>query len=157
MVELELTFPPESEMVAGVRHSLDALAAYVEPAKLEDFRLMVSELVTNSIRHAGLGSDDLIKLKVRVSSRHLHAEVQDSGGGFRTPVPMLEPNSSSGWGLYIVERLADEWGMDRDKNTHVWFQIGLSSMRGNHLKLGNFKNEAFAVVATLADCISTST
>src|SRR5215216_6419033 len=113
MVELELTFPSDSIMLAPVRHSLDALAACVEPADLEDVRLMISELVTNSIRHAELGADDLIRVKIKVSNHHLYAEVQDTGSGFETPVTAPTLNTSSGWGLYIVERLADIWGVDQ--------------------------------------------
>ncbi len=58
VAEIDVRLAPDPEVVTTARHALDQLADLLPPEKLEDVRLVVSELVTNSIRHAGLSPDD---------------------------------------------------------------------------------------------------
>ncbi len=60
--EVELARDPDS--AAEARRALGEVADHLSPRRLEDARLLVSELVTNAIRHAGLGDDDVILLVV---------------------------------------------------------------------------------------------
>jgi anti-sigma regulatory factor (Ser/Thr protein kinase) len=83
--------------------------------------LLVSELVTNAVRHVG---DQDIMLEVDLGPDLIRVEVEDEGTGF-TPAPSApEPGSREGWGLYLVDELADRWGVDprRDRN-RVWFEV----------------------------------
>ena len=97
--------------------------------KLEDLRLMVTEAVTNSVRHASLGFEDEIQLEIQVSEGTIRGEVTDAGPGFEKPdleeKPQLSPDGSgtSGWGLYMIERLSTRWGVERGDHTRVWFEI----------------------------------
>jgi anti-sigma regulatory factor (Ser/Thr protein kinase) len=86
-------------------------------------RLLVSELVTNSVRHSQAGAADPIELRVAVFADRLRVEVSDHGAGFQRRVRAPERGSGSGWGLYLVDQLADRWGVSRDEATHVWFEI----------------------------------
>jgi anti-sigma regulatory factor (Ser/Thr protein kinase) len=120
-IELELALDPDSAAVA--RRALNDISDRLTPRRLEDARLLVSELVTNAIRHAGLGSADVIKLVVVAGEHTLRIEVCDPGSGFELVEPVPDPARPSGWGLYLVRELSDRWGMDRDDQTRVWFEL----------------------------------
>ena len=122
--KVDLRLAPEPEMVTTARHALDRLANLLPSEKLEDVRLVVSELVTNSILHAGLSSDDEILLKVTVLDGAVHGSVSDPGPGFNVSSEMgPRSDHSGGWGLPIVEMISDRWGVKRSKRVCVWFEI----------------------------------
>jgi anti-sigma regulatory factor (Ser/Thr protein kinase) len=125
--KIDLSLAPKPEVVTTARHALDRLANLLPSEKLEDLRLVVSELVTNSILHAGLSPDDQkISLTVTVSDGAVRGSVSDPGPGFNIPSQMgPRPDHSGGWGLPIVEMISDRWGVKRKRNRHVcvWFEI----------------------------------
>ncbi len=89
----------------------------------EDAQLLASELVTNSVRHSGLGADDVVTVTIDWTERRLRVTVRD-----RTPVAPLPvsvairpgPGAEAGWGLYLVDRLADRWGTSAKG---YWFEL----------------------------------
>ena len=89
-----------------------------------DALLLISELVTNSVRHARLGPDDLIRIMVDWSGTRLRVHVRDRPRGEQPPwVPESirpAPGAESGWGLYLVDNLASRWGVDADG---YWFEL----------------------------------
>jgi anti-sigma regulatory factor (Ser/Thr protein kinase) len=122
--EIDLNLAPEPEVVKIARHTLDRLADLLPSEKLEDTRLVVSELVTNSILHAGLSPNDQISLTVRVSAGSVRGRVCDSGPGFDVlSEPRPQPGLKGGWGLPIVETISDRWGVERNSCACVWFEI----------------------------------
>jgi anti-sigma regulatory factor (Ser/Thr protein kinase) len=122
--KIEMRLAPEPEVVTTARHALDRLANLLPSEKVEDVRLVVSELVTNSILHARLSPDDKISLTVTVSDGAVHGSVCDPGPGFGMPSePTPRPDLSGGWGLPIVETISDRWGVKRNGNACVWFEI----------------------------------
>jgi anti-sigma regulatory factor (Ser/Thr protein kinase) len=120
-VERRLPASPEAASVA--RHALDGLSGSVPHGRLRDLRLLVSEVVTNAVRHANLATGDAISLVVEVKRSTLRVEVHDPGGGFVPSTPSPDPTRPSGWGLYLVAELADRWGVDSDEATLVWFEF----------------------------------
>jgi anti-sigma regulatory factor (Ser/Thr protein kinase) len=85
--------------------------------------LLVSELITNAVRHGGAGSEDPIELELRALDKGIGVTVTDAGPGFapsRRDAPLDEPG---GWGLVLVDQLADRWGVVRDDRTRVWFEL----------------------------------
>ena len=120
-VERRLPASPEAASVA--RHALDDLGDAVPDARLRDVRLLVSEVVTNAVRHANLAAGDAIELVVELKRHTLRVEVHDPGGGFVPSAPSPDPTRPSGWGLYLVAELADRWGVDSDETTLVWFEF----------------------------------
>jgi anti-sigma regulatory factor (Ser/Thr protein kinase) len=106
------------------RSALDDLDPALPEDLLEDARLLVTELVTNSVRH---GHGDIVRLVLdRPEPDRLHCEVVDDGHGF---LPLARPVGSKdegGWGLYLVEKLARTWGV-REGSTHVWFELACAS------------------------------
>jgi anti-sigma regulatory factor (Ser/Thr protein kinase) len=120
---IDLRLAPDSESVPMARRALEALAGRVPAAVLEDLRLAVSELVTNAIRHAGLGTADVIEMHVKIEGSIVRVEVVDPGPGFLPQAAPSDPTRESQWGLYLVGRVADRWGVHGDKATCVWLEI----------------------------------
>jgi anti-sigma regulatory factor (Ser/Thr protein kinase) len=120
-LHLQLKAGPEA--VGEGRHSLDRLGESLGARQLGELRLLVTELLTNSVRHA-CASGDWIALDVEVLTDAVRVVVSDRGPGF-TPDPSPKPylDRPGGWGLYLVDRLADRWGVERAGKTAVWFEI----------------------------------
>ena len=124
VTQIDLRLNPNSEAGSAARHSLDRLESDLSPEKLDNVRLVVSELVTNSVRHAGLSPDQQISLTVLISDGSVHGRVCDPGPGFeKPPEPRPRTDLSGGWGLPIVERISDRWGVERNGCACVWFEI----------------------------------
>jgi len=119
--QLDLAHDPDSP--AAARRALDELADHLPRRRLQDAQLLVSELVTNAIRHAGLEREDVITLVVEASDLALRIEVSDPGPGFDAEDPEVGPGRASGWGLYLVRELSDRWGVERTAPTRVWFEL----------------------------------
>jgi anti-sigma regulatory factor (Ser/Thr protein kinase) len=119
--EVDLARDPDS--AAEARRALGEVSDHLTPRRLEDARLLVSELVTNAIRHAELADDAVIRLVVVTGDRALRIEVCDPGRGFDVSEPEPDPGHPSGWGLYLVRELSDRWGVERNAETRVWFEL----------------------------------
>jgi anti-sigma regulatory factor (Ser/Thr protein kinase) len=101
------------------------LESVLEADLLDRATLLVSELVTNSVRHGGLRPDQEIELTVEASPQHLRVEVAEPGEGFQVasgPRPRRE-GPAGGWGLYLVDRLSSAWGVESNGVTKVWFEM----------------------------------
>jgi anti-sigma regulatory factor (Ser/Thr protein kinase) len=120
-VERQLAATPEA--AAEARHALGDMADMLPGGRARDVRLLVSELVTNAVRHANLDDGDVILLVIDLADSMLRVEVHDPGGGFIPSAPSPDPARPSGWGLYLVAELADRWGVDSDERTLVWFEL----------------------------------
>jgi anti-sigma regulatory factor (Ser/Thr protein kinase) len=111
------------EAAGRARRALDGINDRIDPALHDDLRLLITELVTNSVRHAGVDSGDTLTLAISISPETLRAEVHDGGETFE---PVAEPPpqpAGQGWGLVMVDRIADRWGVEGDVGKYVWFEI----------------------------------
>ena len=108
---------------AEARRALEALTGELSAGRRRDVELLVSELVTNAVRHAGLRADEEIQLRAGVASGTMRVEVHDPGRGFEPHEPRPDSSRASGWGLFLVAELADRWGVEREDGTRVWFEI----------------------------------
>ena len=114
---------PGPEAAGEGRHALDRLEGTIDPTQLGALRLLVTELLTNSVRH-GESQAGWITLDVEIYANAVRAVVTDGGTGFerpQTPVPHLD--RPGGWGLCLVDRMADRWGVDSHDQTAVWFEL----------------------------------
>ncbi len=89
----------------------------------ETLQLLISELVTNSVRHGRLRAMQWIDLRVESTPRAVRVSVTDPGAGFEWPTGPPRPGNPSGWGLYLVDQMADRWGVSQGGETQVWFEI----------------------------------
>lgn len=121
--EISARFDRGPTAVSAARHALMPLDDRVDGALLDDIRLLVSELVTNSVRHADGAPGGVVGLAVKVDPARLRVEVSDPGSGFE-PKPRYDGQSAeSGWGLYLVDTISDRWGVAHSGGTNVWFEI----------------------------------
>jgi len=96
-----------------------ALASVPDLAGVESsVALLVSELETNSVKHAAA---DLIELNLFSNPENVRVEVIDRGPGFDA-FAIPEP-PSGGFGLYLVDKLADRWGVETKEATLIWFEM----------------------------------
>jgi anti-sigma regulatory factor (Ser/Thr protein kinase) len=119
-VTLDVELPSTSAAPAAARGALDEIAHAVSADRMRDLRLLVSELVTNAVRHA---EGAAVRLIVSLRRGVLRVEVHDPGRGFELKAPPQDPLRASGWGLVLVEELADRWGVDGTPRTRVWFEM----------------------------------
>ena len=118
---LELTLPAEPGSVAMARARVcEAIAPQFTDGEVDTLRLLVSEVVTNAVRHGG--STRPVELHASWNSE-VRIEVSDHGEGF-TPEPRAGAlDEPGGFGLLLVGRLADRWGVETEGGTTVWFVL----------------------------------
>ena len=134
MTDLALRLPSVPDSVPTARHRVDGLAERLEEPQLEKLRLLVSEVVSNSVRHGdGLGP---IELRITVGRSTVRVEVEDPGPGFQPPAEPEPVERSQGWGLLLVERMADRWGVVASGTTLVWFELDRSPDQGGPAAFG---------------------
>jgi two-component sensor histidine kinase len=123
--QLEVTVDAAPTAAREARRAV-ARGGLVSTAQEPTLLLLVSELVSNSVRHAGLGEDEHIRVRARSDEECTYVEVCDDGRSGRVPAKRhydaaLEPG---GLGLVLVDEMADRWGIAHtDHETCVWFEL----------------------------------
>jgi anti-sigma regulatory factor (Ser/Thr protein kinase) len=130
---------PHSQDVCTMRISLErdpqapslaraAVAGFTEKSEiaateLATLTLLVSELVSNAVLHSDAPPASGILLCAHLlGGGAVRVEVIDRGGGF-TAIPRDPAQPGGGYGLYLVDRQATRWGVDREGGTRVWFEL----------------------------------
>jgi anti-sigma regulatory factor (Ser/Thr protein kinase) len=108
--------------VTAARLALADLESHLDASVAFDVRLLVSELVTNSVQHASVSAEDSILLVVSLGDEAVRVTVSDDGPGFEPPASPPPDDADAGWGLFLVEQLADSWGVG-EGGKGVWFEI----------------------------------
>jgi anti-sigma regulatory factor (Ser/Thr protein kinase) len=118
---LTLRLSGGSGAAARARRELSRLPDDLEPSLIETLRLLITELVSNAVKHAAA---ERVSLKVLVARNAVFTEVSNAGPDF-DPAETGGPRTDhSGFGLFLVERLADRWGVVREgTDTKVWFEL----------------------------------
>jgi serine/threonine-protein kinase RsbW len=121
-----LARPESAEEVRAVLRGW--LAGRADERQLGDAELVVTELLTNSVRHAGLASSDVVRVRAVEDGEVLHLEVEDEGrvGAPRRRVP---DGINGGLGLNLVDALSLHWGVQCDVHTTVWADLPLAPGR----------------------------
>jgi anti-sigma regulatory factor (Ser/Thr protein kinase) len=112
--------------VAAARQAIQELADQEQLPRVEDLRLLVSELVTNCVIHGGAGPGDRVIVSVEQPDDFIRVEVRDRGRGWTKRTRSRELDSDEppgGWGLMLVGELADRWGIESEQGTCVWFEM----------------------------------
>lgn len=121
LIELSLHMPADQRAPALARRVLvSGLGGTIDPGLIETGRLLVSELVTNSVRHGGIAPPQQVGLHVRAGGS-LRVEVSDDGLGYRRPPARVD--NDGGFGLVLLAELADRWGVEPGPPTCFWFEL----------------------------------
>lgn len=120
---IEADLEPAPRSAARAREALTALRPKLDDDVYADIELVLTELVTNSVRHGRLAEGEAIQVRGAVNDGVLRVEVSDAGPGFEPGMPRPAGDGTGGWGLVIADRLADRWGVRRDgTRTTVWLE-----------------------------------
>jgi anti-sigma regulatory factor (Ser/Thr protein kinase) len=116
-----------NEAPSAAREVVDAVMAdRLHENTLAELRLVVSELVTNAVRH-GAAREGAVELLVTVDGGRARVEVVDGGSGFEPPAGEPSPGEPGGWGLVVVDRVAARWGVEGDGVTRVWAELAIDT------------------------------
>jgi anti-sigma regulatory factor (Ser/Thr protein kinase) len=123
MDEVELSYKPAPSAATQARTEVtERLASRLAASVLEDVRLLVTELITNALRHGKLTPGDRVSVKASVDDDVVRLEVRDPGNNGE--IAPREPGPrGGGYGLYLVDRLTKRWGVDRRDGTVVWCEL----------------------------------
>jgi anti-sigma regulatory factor (Ser/Thr protein kinase) len=122
----EVRVPLKVWAPAAARRAVDQfLGGHVAAGVLDLAQLLVSELVTNSVRHSGAPDGEDLVVRVHLSRGLCRLEVEDPGcNGIIAPRPADQRNGG-GMGLNLVQTLSDRWGVIHAAHgtTRVWVQL----------------------------------
>ena len=129
-MQFEIRLPHSPDAVPHARRALERVHASVDELTLRNAKLLVSELVTNSVRHVPPGMTEEIVLVVVRDDEHLRVEVRDHGPGFAFRRRVAGQDPGSGWGLHMLSTIASRWGVETDAGARVWFELDDAGDRG---------------------------
>lgn len=122
---LHITLEQTDHAPALARAAITGFSAgrEIAPGRFATLLLLVSEVVTNAVIHsAAPAPNEIILCACVTDGGAIRVEVIDRGGGF-TPIPRDPDQPGGGYGLFLVERVAEHWGVDRQGGTRVWFEL----------------------------------
>jgi len=122
---VSFTLPSSIDSAREARRIVDGLPLDAVSEAHFNLRLLVTELVTNSVRHAGLGEGDNVSVEIRIVGGAIRVEVTDPGDGFTPPANLdIASRATGGRGLCLVDALADRWGIaTAPGQARVWFEF----------------------------------
>jgi anti-sigma regulatory factor (Ser/Thr protein kinase) len=120
----EATFPSDTAAPAAARAAITRwLGTGLPLPVIADVRLLASELVANSVLHAGLSAAAAIQMRATNADGVVRVEVRDAGVIGAVALRAAEAHQIGGLGLRLVESLAMRWGVDRERGTRVWCEV----------------------------------
>ena len=108
------------------RDAISQLNGNLDGPLLSDLRLLVSEMVANRVAASARGPAEWLELHLDANDHNVHVRLVDVGRHWVfEPAPhSFDPEDSSGWSLYLIDRLADRWGVERaDPAITIWFEL----------------------------------
>ena len=123
MFDFVVSLPSDARAPGAARRALEGVRPRLDRRAFDQTVLLVSELVTNSVRHASLSNGDAIGVRVRIDGSRIRVDVTDPGPGFDPAARRPAGDLESGWGLTLLKKLAARWGVRRNHDTTVWFEI----------------------------------
>ena len=118
-----LTLTAEPSAAGAARAWVSSVAAsLVARPRRGDLELVVSEIVTNALRHGLQGGSILVAATPKET--FLCVQVTDDGPGLVPRPGAMASDEHGGFGLFLVERLTRRWGVTREnEQTRVWFEF----------------------------------
>lgn len=94
--------------------------------RCEDARLAISEIAANAVRHAGLVPEqDVVRMVIEADEDHVRVAIEQRTPASQVRVipPSVEADRVGGFGLHLVESMADDWGYEPGPPGRVWFEF----------------------------------
>ena len=117
------TFPARSRSAGEARRRVGwCFAPILTKTRHDDLCVVVGEVMANAIQH----SSDALPVELRVAGHEsfVRIEITNTGPGLAPRPGATTPSHDGGFGLFLLERLAREWGMTRQhEQTQVWFEF----------------------------------
>jgi anti-sigma regulatory factor (Ser/Thr protein kinase) len=123
VAKIRFTLPAKAVAPSIARGTLDPLQSRLSEDTYYVVQLLVTELITNSLRHAEFSESDAIDIQVDVDDRRTHVAVCDPGGDDLPRLLEQDLESTGGRGLFLVDAMADQWGVRTNSRTCVWFEL----------------------------------
>jgi anti-sigma regulatory factor (Ser/Thr protein kinase) len=112
------------EAALATRQAVLAADGTLPASVREDVLLLATELVTNAVRHAGIGPEQSLRIQLQRWPRRVRVGVVDPGATFIPARARSKGGGSGGWGLFMIDRIADRWGVRRiGAGTCSWFEL----------------------------------
>lgn len=122
-VDASLSVAPDADAAAIARRFVRDNRDHLDPSVIADAELLISEIVTNAVRH-GAGQ---VRLRLRLDPPGIGIAVADTGAQMPRPRAAAPPSDqTSGRGLLIVDAVSSSWGVephDRPPGKTVWFDL----------------------------------
>ncbi|HEY3772869.1 MAG TPA: ATP-binding protein [Solirubrobacteraceae bacterium] len=121
---LELDLERTSQAPALARAAINGFCEHrdISASAIATLMLLVSEVVTNAVVHPHVDESATITVHAHLERDSVHIEIRDAGTRF-TPRPRDPSRVDGGYGLYLVEKAATDWGLRSGPTTTVWFQV----------------------------------
>ncbi len=122
--EIEVVAGPEAAALARAR--VAQLGVLYLQHRMRDVQLAVSEIVTNAVRHGGLRPDvDAVRITVGTGEDSVTITVEQPtiAEGVEVVEPRLQEGDPGGFGLRLVDQVADSWGHDPGPPGRVWLKF----------------------------------
>jgi anti-sigma regulatory factor (Ser/Thr protein kinase) len=126
-LQLSLHSTPAAPSIAR-RWARDFFSQRLAVTELDDTLLMLTELVTNAVRHAVVASGGFVDVHLAIAPQRLRVEVRDVGDGFALPVAETDALRAGGYGLLIVDSASTRWGRSDGSPHCVWFELDRDSL-----------------------------
>jgi serine/threonine-protein kinase RsbW len=123
VAKIRFTLPAKPVAPSIARGTIDPLQRRLSEEAYYIVQLLVTELVTNSLRHADFSDDDAIDIRIEVEDEKTRVTVCDPGGGSQPKLLEQDLESTGGRGLFLVDAMADRWGVHTNSRTCVWFEL----------------------------------
>jgi anti-sigma regulatory factor (Ser/Thr protein kinase) len=122
---LEVSLPLDSRAPGAARIVMEGLRGRVSTAVVEDAQLVVSELVTNSVRHSGGPAVEIAVVRVQLTKTMVRLEVENRGHAGVIAARAPDLRAGGGFGLNLVQALSERWGHERFAagGTRVWAEL----------------------------------
>jgi anti-sigma regulatory factor (Ser/Thr protein kinase) len=121
-LEIALERTPQAPALARAAISRFCQDQNISANAIATLTLLVSEVVTNAVVHPAAEKSTTITVHAHVDQHAVHIEVRDAGAQF-SPRPRNPNRVDGGYGLYLLEQEATEWGLRPGPTTAVWFQL----------------------------------
>jgi hypothetical protein len=121
--KIETSLPLDVEAPAAARFVVAGfLRGRVAPRTLDTAQLLISELVSSSLRHNAAPFDQTLLVRVELEDGSWRLEVEDPGGTGVLAPDLPDRAERRGLGLNLVQKLSECWGVEHaaDRGTRAW-------------------------------------